>query len=200
MDDARREVLFKQAKKLLVLALQYEPGLEPEAKREAMEDFVGEGLDEVFASIPAGRFAGDGAVAELPLQELCGLAESAYVATPESFKRHLSGKPFPSGLRSLEGPLRHLARAGQITGDLRGDLIQISLAVISEVREWTQDWYHDSCNGAPSDGSAWENPMGSLRVNRGGSWCDDAADLGTTIRGRDVPGIRVDYLGFRPAR
>jgi len=32
------------------------------------------------------------------------------------------------------------------------------------VWEWVQDWYHDSYDGAPVDGSAWESPAGSRRV------------------------------------
>ncbi len=36
--------------------------------------------------------------------------------------------------------------------------------------EWAQDWYHDNYANAPSDGSAWEVPIGTSRVLRSGSW------------------------------
>jgi formylglycine-generating enzyme required for sulfatase activity len=39
------------------------------------------------------------------------------------------------------------------------------------VWEWCQDWYHDSYNGAPTDGSAWvSGGEQQSRVLRGGSW------------------------------
>jgi formylglycine-generating enzyme required for sulfatase activity len=67
-------------------------------------------------------------------------------------------------------------------------------------REWVQDWYHDSYNGAPADGSAWESPTGAYRVLRGGSWYDDAGDTRSAFRFCNDPGDRFSYYGFRPAR
>ena len=66
--------------------------------------------------------------------------------------------------------------------------------------EWVQDWYHNSYNGAPTDGSAWESPTGSGRVVRGGSWYVDADVALSAIRNDNDPGYRDFYLGFRPAR
>jgi formylglycine-generating enzyme required for sulfatase activity len=68
------------------------------------------------------------------------------------------------------------------------------------VLEWVQDWYHNSYNGAPSDGSAWESPAGSHRVYRGGPWNLDARFVRAAIRFWDVPGSRMDTRGFRLAR
>ena len=69
------------------------------------------------------------------------------------------------------------------------------------VWEWVQDWYHDSYNGAPIDGSAWESPEGSDRVIRGGSWGSVAGIARSANRVNGVgPGYRNYYLGFRPAR
>ena len=42
------------------------------------------------------------------------------------------------------------------------------------VWEWVQDRWHGDYNGAPSDGSAWEDGSGSDRVDRGGSWINYA--------------------------
>jgi formylglycine-generating enzyme required for sulfatase activity len=42
--------------------------------------------------------------------------------------------------------------------------------------EWVQDWYHSPYTGAPADGSAWENPISSVRAVRGGSFVTLDAD------------------------
>jgi len=68
------------------------------------------------------------------------------------------------------------------------------------VYEWVQDWYHDTYDGAPTDGSAWESPAGSSRVNRGGSWNNGARLVRAADRVRDVPRARDGTLGFRLAR
>ena len=60
------------------------------------------------------------------------------------------------------------------------------------VWEWCQDWYHDSYNGAPADGSAWlSGGEQKYRVLRGGSWDSDAANLRSAYRYWDTP----DYRG-----
>jgi formylglycine-generating enzyme required for sulfatase activity len=63
--------------------------------------------------------------------------------------------------------------------------------------EWCQDWYHDSYNGAPADGSAWlSGGEQKYRVLRGGSWDSSSVALGSAYRVRDTPGNRSHY-GFR---
>jgi len=67
--------------------------------------------------------------------------------------------------------------------------------------EWVEDRYHDSYNGAPSDGSAWESPGGSGQVVRGGTWRGGAEHVRVARRGRYVdPGFRYDDVGFRIGR
>ncbi len=66
--------------------------------------------------------------------------------------------------------------------------------------EWVQDWWHNSYNGAPTDGSAWESPAGSSRVYRGSSWNNSARYLRSANRGSDGPGYRGSHVGFRLAR
>lgn len=69
------------------------------------------------------------------------------------------------------------------------------------VWEWVQDWYYTSYNGAPSDGSAWVIPAGSIRVGRGGSWrYVDAWSFRAGFRCSFVPGDQGRYMGFRPVR
>ncbi len=68
------------------------------------------------------------------------------------------------------------------------------------VWEWVQDWYHSDYNGAPSDGSAWEDPSGSYRVLRGGSFATIAFNLRASVRVDVVPSYRDEILGCRCAR
>ena len=65
--------------------------------------------------------------------------------------------------------------------------------------EWVEDWYHGSYNGAPTDGSAWED-TGSYRVLRGGSWFFDAGYARSARRRYYDPGYRGDDLSFRVVR
>src|SRR6266404_7386825 len=66
------------------------------------------------------------------------------------------------------------------------------------VWEWCQDWYHDSYNGAPTDGSAWLGGVQLYRVLRGGSWGNkDAASLRSASRSRNTPDNRFYDKGLR---
>ncbi|MCX5771635.1 MAG: SUMF1/EgtB/PvdO family nonheme iron enzyme [Candidatus Hydrogenedentes bacterium] len=68
------------------------------------------------------------------------------------------------------------------------------------VCEWCQDWWHDTYQGAPEDGSAWESPAGERRVLRGGSWDDTLRNCRSAAREPDTPGSRHGALGFRVVR
>ncbi len=68
------------------------------------------------------------------------------------------------------------------------------------VWEWVQDWYHANYTGAPSDGSVWEDPVGTSRVLRGGDYDFSAADCRSAIRGSGTPTARVLRFGFRLVR
>lgn len=65
--------------------------------------------------------------------------------------------------------------------------------------EWVQDWYHEGYDGAPDDGSAWEEPEGSNRVVRGGG-VGSAEPPTTTNRVFHVPEFFYAGSGFRCAR
>ncbi|MCD6497723.1 MAG: SUMF1/EgtB/PvdO family nonheme iron enzyme [Deltaproteobacteria bacterium] len=68
------------------------------------------------------------------------------------------------------------------------------------VFEWVQDDWHDDYNGAPTDGSAWEDGPSDLRGNRGGSFDRDAYLLRAAYRDYDDPSGQYHYLGFRCSR
>jgi formylglycine-generating enzyme required for sulfatase activity len=68
------------------------------------------------------------------------------------------------------------------------------------VWEWVQDCWHDSYEGAPTDGSAWEEENCSWRVIRGGSWNFHPWNVRSAHRGRGNP-VNVDnFVGFRLAQ
>jgi formylglycine-generating enzyme required for sulfatase activity len=65
------------------------------------------------------------------------------------------------------------------------------------VWEWVQDSWHDSYNGAPADGSAWEGD-GADRVIRGGCWNDPAGYCRSAARDCNDPHSGLSYaVGFR---
>lgn len=67
------------------------------------------------------------------------------------------------------------------------------------VLEWTQDFYHVTYTGAPTDGSAWDD-SGSYRVFRGGSIHNEADDLRAAKRSNSHSIFQFDGLGIRCAR
>jgi formylglycine-generating enzyme required for sulfatase activity len=68
------------------------------------------------------------------------------------------------------------------------------------VWEWVQDGWHDKYEGAPSDGSAWEDGNSSFRVFRGGSWHFDARYCRSAVRNWFDPSDRDGDVGFRLLR
>jgi formylglycine-generating enzyme required for sulfatase activity len=66
------------------------------------------------------------------------------------------------------------------------------------VWEWCEDVYHDNYDGAPKDGTAWENvASGGDHVIRGGSFENPASVCRCANRGHNPPLITSIYLGFR---
>jgi formylglycine-generating enzyme required for sulfatase activity len=66
--------------------------------------------------------------------------------------------------------------------------------------QWTQDCYHESYSGAPSDGSAWESGECKFRVLRGGAWDGHPPSFRSARRGWHVPGTGTVHSGFRVAK
>lgn len=68
------------------------------------------------------------------------------------------------------------------------------------VWEWVQDRWNAGYEGAPSDGSAWEDGDSSGRVLRGGSWYRYAGDCRSAVRNGSGPGVCYRLIGFRLLR
>lgn len=72
--------------------------------------------------------------------------------------------------------------------------------MIGNVYEWVQDCWNASYQGAPSDGSAWEQGDCEQRVTRGGAWLSLSPDLRSSLRAPLPWNIRFHTLGFRVVR
>ena len=65
---------------------------------------------------------------------------------------------------------------------------------------WTQDCWHNSYEGAPSDGSAWVQADGAYRVVRGGSLNNPPCNLRVAYRAYHKTTRAASDVGFRVAR
>jgi formylglycine-generating enzyme required for sulfatase activity len=74
------------------------------------------------------------------------------------------------------------------------------------VLEWVEDDWHSSYENAPTNGRAWiDDPRGTSRVVRGGSWYDDETLCRSAVRFNFLPVIvypdfHFTGLGFRLAK
>jgi formylglycine-generating enzyme required for sulfatase activity len=69
------------------------------------------------------------------------------------------------------------------------------------VWEWVQDVMHESFEGAPTDGSAWEQGGDQVRrVLRGGSWLYHPRYLRSAVRNGFAAKLSNDKVGFRVVR
>ncbi len=68
------------------------------------------------------------------------------------------------------------------------------------VWEWCQDYYHDSYNDAPDDGSAWDYPVTSYPVQRGGCWYIQAEYSRSASRYYSNAASEWNTIGFRLVR
>ncbi len=66
------------------------------------------------------------------------------------------------------------------------------------VYEWCQDDWHDSYEGAPTNGDAWKSlEKNDNKVRRGGSWCDNPGVCRSAQRGLNTPDFANYNFGFR---
>lgn len=69
------------------------------------------------------------------------------------------------------------------------------------VYEWVADCYHDSYEGAPTDGSAWIQDPKCIRAHmRGNDWGEPPIFSRSANRNDRLKTTRGDFLGFRVAR
>ena len=69
------------------------------------------------------------------------------------------------------------------------------------VWQWVEDCYHNSYQGAPSNGSQWvEGCSEDKRVVRGGSWFSTGDRVRSALRYRHRSYSHVDNVGFRVGR
>jgi formylglycine-generating enzyme required for sulfatase activity len=71
--------------------------------------------------------------------------------------------------------------------------------MLGNVFQWTEDCYHDSYSGAPSDGSAWTGGCKDY-VQRGGSWSAKPSSVRSADRNGGPPVDRNIDIGFRVVR
>ena len=69
--------------------------------------------------------------------------------------------------------------------------------MLGNVWEWCADGWHDSYDGAPSDGAVWLPSGSAYRVVRGGSWAGDAQRVRAASRDLYAASGRDDLIGFR---
>jgi formylglycine-generating enzyme required for sulfatase activity/predicted Ser/Thr protein kinase len=72
--------------------------------------------------------------------------------------------------------------------------------MFGNVFEWVQDCWHESYQGAPSDGSAWVGAGCDQREMRGGSWFTTPAYVRAAYRNRFEADYRSNSVGFRVVR
>ena len=68
------------------------------------------------------------------------------------------------------------------------------------VWEWTQDNWHSNYEGAPADGSAWEDGNSNIRVGKGGDWSGGPSYCTSVFRGELEADNSNNVLGFRVVR
>ena len=68
------------------------------------------------------------------------------------------------------------------------------------VLEWTADCYRPGYQGAPTDGTAWDQEPCAARTARGGAFNKPAKSMRSAARAQFAPDARVNMLGFRLAR
>jgi len=70
-----------------------------------------------------------------------------------------------------------------------------ALDMAGNVWEWIADTYHETYDGAPDDGTAWEGGTG--RMYRGGGWISNATGLRVSNRVEYKADGLTDAMGFR---
>lgn len=92
-------------------------------------------------------------------------------------------------------------RSWEVCSKLAGNTDQGLCDMAGNVSEWVEDWYHETYDGAPQDGSSWDVPPGANhRALRGGYWGSGAATVRASRRSYDEATYHEPWFGFRCAR
>lgn len=90
-------------------------------------------------------------------------------------------------------------RTMPVCSKLAGNTVHGLCDMIGNVGEWVQDYFHESYEGAPDDGSAWED-VSSTRVIRVTSYTSIPEFVRATTREGQPETTRHPTTGFRCAR
>ena len=71
--------------------------------------------------------------------------------------------------------------------------------VHGNVREWCEDRFHSSYQGAPADGSPWSEGPALTRICRGGGWANSADHARSANRSWESAALTFPDVGLRPA-
>lgn len=146
----------------------------------------------------------------------------------QTYVRWLSSKTGKSYRLASEAEWEYAARAGSTTPYPWGEEVVPGLAICwshcgtdadqpapvgstrpnafglydmhGNVWEWVQDCSNPNYEGAPSDGSAWEEGDCRSRMTRGGGWRNPSSDMRSTIRSAQPSNIHFTILGLRVVR
>jgi formylglycine-generating enzyme required for sulfatase activity len=133
-------------------------------------------------------------------------AEREYVARAGTASPFWWGASISTDQANYDGNYTY---GGGVTGEHRKETLPVAsfesnpwglYQVHGNVYDWVEDCFHDSYQGAPSDGTAWTTGECTYRVLRGGSGSSKPQYLRAAFRNGAYPDNRHYEIGFRVAR
>jgi len=143
----------------------------------------------------------------LPSEAEWEYACRARTTTPFYFGNTITNKLANQGIEDYWEYKSKMYPGNELEGEYREETTDVGVFLPNvfglydmhgNVWEWCQDAYHESYEGAPTDGSAWINDN-QKRVLRGGSWDDYADECRSAVRHRTTPDYKGSGIGFRVA-
>lgn len=125
-------------------------------------------------------------------------AETEYVTRAGTSTQYPWGDTFEKGHASCQG-CGNALWTGLTIGMFKPNAWGLYDTVGSR-DEWVQDCWHDTYEGAPTDGSAWMDEDCERHVLRGGAWYGRTKIIRSSSRSRALTYERANVYGFRVAR